>query len=156
MVKLADTQDIDEIINIEIEIQKEAWEEEYIIEDEKLKDAYKKYFEKHLNEDCFVFVRKNDNKIAAISILLMQDNLPCCKDISEQFGYVTGVSTLKEFRNKGYQHELMKFLIGFAKEKHIKTLTLDSSNPIAIKLYEKYNFEIYEKDRVIMQLYLEN
>lgn len=87
--------------------------------------------------------------------MLIQYSLPYCKDLNKKYGYFTSVNTLKEFRNKGYQHEIMEYLIDFAKKNQIKTLKLDSNNSIAIKIYQKYNFKIYEKDRVIMTLTLE-
>lgn len=63
-------------------------------------------------------------------------------------GYICDVFTLKEYRRKGIQTNLIKECIKFAKEKHIIELKLSSDNPEAIKIYKDLGFEY---DNLIMK-----
>ena len=63
-------------------------------------------------------------------------------------GYICDVFTLKEYRRKGIQTNLIKECIKFTKENHIIELKLSSNNPEAIRIYKGLGFEY---DKLIMK-----
>ena len=154
MITLAEIKDINELISLQISIQKECWLEDYKINDDKLADAYRYFYVQHLNKDCHVFVKKVENKIVAMSMLWIKDNLPYCMDISKKMGYITSVATYQEFRGNGFQHELMNVLLEYANKLKLKCIELDSENSEAIKIYKKFGFEVEDEGRIIMKKYL--
>lgn len=86
-------------------------------------------------EEVFL-VKDNNNFIAYISV-----------NIENSEGEL-GMSVLKNKQSKGIGSLMMKHIIEYAKLKNCKKLKLDvwSGNLNAIKLYEKFNFEvIFEK-----------
>ena len=56
-------------------------------------------------------------------------------------GYICDVFTLKEYRRKGIQTNLIRECIKFAKENNVVKLKLLSDNPEAISIYRKQGFE---------------
>mgnify|MGYP001831389752 FL=1 len=63
-------------------------------------------------------------------------------------GYICDVFTLKEYRRKGIQTNLIKECIKFAKKNNIIELKLSSDNPEAIRIYQEQGFE---HDKLIMK-----
>ena len=63
-------------------------------------------------------------------------------------GYICDVFTLKEYRKKGIQTNLIKECIKFAKENNIIELKLSSDNLEAIRIYQRQGFEY---DKLIMK-----
>lgn len=68
-------------------------------------------------------------------------------------GYICDVFTLREYRKKGIQTNLIKECIKFAKENNIIELKLSSDNPNAIKIYKEQGFEY---DKLMMKKEIEN
>ena len=64
-------------------------------------------------------------------------------DLYERFE-LSYIEVVEEFRNKKIGSLLLEYLINKGNEKNIKNITLEVNinNKYAIKLYEKYNFEV--------------
>lgn len=65
-------------------------------------------------------------------------------DSNKVSGFITNVSTLKEFSGMGIAYKLLSQCIHFAKENMFKELKLQvfHENATAIRLYEKSNFTV--------------
>ena len=147
MNRIAKYEDIEEISRIKILQQKDDWQEIYPSKDEELYQVTKSYLEEHLNKDIFFFVEIIKNKIIATCGLQIIKYMPQCVESGIE-GYICDVFTLKEYRKKGIQTNLMKQCIKFAKENDIIELKLSSDNPDAIRLYKNLGFKY---DKLIMK-----
>ena len=148
MFRMAKYEDIEEISKLRIMQQKDDWEELYPNKDEEFYIVTKNYLEEHLNKDIFFFVEIIENKIVATCGLQIIKYMPQCVESGIE-GYVCDVFTVKEYRKRGIQTNLIKECIKFAKEKHIIELKLSSDNPEAIRIYQKHGFE---HDKLIMKM----
>ena len=76
-------------------------------------------------------------------------------DEKKHAGFITNVSTVKEYFGKGIAAQLMKNCIGYGTEQQFEAISLEvaKNNNSAIQLYKKYNFlPIAEKgDLIIMK-----
>ncbi len=147
MIRLADIKDIDELCDLRVSQQKDDWDDEY--EDKfDLYHTTKKYLEKHLNKDVYLFLNIADGKIVATCGLQIIEYLPQCND-NGRYGFIFNVFTLREYRRKGLQYELIEKVIKFAKERELCEISLSSDSDDAIKLYKKFGFEF---DDLMMKL----
>jgi RimJ/RimL family protein N-acetyltransferase len=69
--------------------------------------------------------------------------------------YWLGICILEKYQNKGYGKIIMTELLKYALNQNIKkiNLSVDNNNIIAIKLYEKFNFQIESKTDTITYMY---
>lgn len=147
MNRIAKNEDIEEISRLRIMQQKDDWKELYPNKDEEFYEVTKKYLEEHLNKDIFFFIEIIDNKIIATCGLQVIKYMPQCVKSGVE-GYICDVFTLKEYRRKGIQTNLIKECIKFAKKNNIIELKLSSDNPEAIRIYQEQGFE---HDKLIMK-----
>lgn len=147
MFRIAKYEDIEEISKLRVMQQKDDWKELYPNKDEEFYIITKDYLEEHLNKDIFFFIEIIENKIVATCGLQVIKYMPQCVESGIE-GYICDVFTLKEYRRKGIQTNLIKECIKFAKENHIIELKLSSDNPEAIKIYQEQGFE---HDKLIMK-----
>ena len=138
-MKLASKLNIDKIVQIRIEQQKEDWKEEYF-DKYNLKESTKKYLEQHLNNDFYAFIEEENNNIIAICCLQIIDYLPQCNDNGKQ-GYICNVYTSKKYRNRGIQTNLLNEVIKFAIKNNLCELNLSTDSESAIPIYRKLGFE---------------
>ena len=145
MNRIAKNEDIEEISRLRIMQQKDDWKELYPNKDEEFYAV--RYLEEHLNKDIFFFIEIIDNKIIATCGLQVIKYMPQCVKSGVE-GYICDVFTLKEYRRKGIQTNLIKECIKFAKKNNIIELKLSSDNPEAIRIYQEQGFE---HDKLIMK-----
>lgn len=81
-------------------------------------------------------------------------------DSENHSGFITSVSTVKEYSGKGIASQLMDMCMLYAIKNNYHEISLEVSakNIRAIQLYEKYNFlQTFAKDDlIIMKKYLRN
>ena len=147
MFRIAKYEDIEKISKLRVMQPKDDWKELYPNKDEEFYIITKDYLEEHLNRDIFFFIEIIAYKIVATCGLQVIHSMPQCVESGIE-GYICDVFTLKEYRRKGIQTNLIKECIKFAKEKHIIELKLSSDNPEAIKIYKDLGFEY---DNLIMK-----
>lgn len=147
MNRIAKYEDIDEISKLRIMQQKDDWKELYPNKDEELYEITKNYLKEHLNKNVFLFIEIIDNRIIATCGLQIIKYMPQCIESGIE-GYICDVFTLKEYRKKGIQTNLIKQCIKFAKENNVIELKLSTDNPEAIRLYKAQGFEI---DKLMMR-----
>lgn len=144
-IEMVTKADIEELINLRILQQKDEWQEEY--EDKNnLKEITKSYLNKHLNNDIYFFVVRENNKIVATCGLQIIEQLPQCNN-NGLMGYICNVFTRKEYRKRGIQTNLLNKCIDFANKKDVKMIQLSTDNPEAISIYKKIGFE---QDKLMM------
>ena len=139
MFSIAKYEDIEEISKLRVMQQKDDWKELYPNKDEEFYIITKNYLEEHLNKDIFFFIEIIENKIVATCGLQVIKYMPQCVE-SGIGGYICDVFTLKEYRRKGIQTNLIKECIKFSKKNNIIELKLSSNNPEAIRIYQGQGF----------------
>lgn len=76
-------------------------------------------------------------------------------DTDNYLGYITNVSVMKNYTGMGIASVLLGMCIDYAKEHHFKGIKLEvhKENSPAIKLYNKFGFQIFENNNnfVIMR-----
>ena len=107
----------------------------------------KNYLKEHLNKDIFFFIESIDNKIVATCGLQVIKYMPQCVESGIE-GYICDIFTLKEYRRRGIQTNLIRECIKFAKKNRIIKLKLSSDNQEAIRIYQGQGFE---HDELIMK-----
>lgn len=149
MIRQANMNDIDVLSELRILQQQDDWEEDY--EDKfDLYERTKEYLNKHLNEDLYMFVNIVDDKMVSTCGLQIIEYLPQCVDNGMQ-GFICNVFTLRDYRRRGLQRELIEEVIKFAKEKNLCEISLSSDSEDAIKLYKSFGFVF---DDLMMKLEL--
>lgn len=147
MFRIAKYEDIEEISKLRLMQQKDDWKELYPNKDEEFYIITKNYLEEHLNKDIIFFIEIIENKIVATCGLQVIKYMPQCVESGIE-GYICNVFTVKEYRRKRIQTNLIKECIKYAKENHIIKLKLSSDNPEAIKIYQEQGFK---HDKLIMK-----
>lgn len=144
MFRIARCEDVEEISRLRVLQQKDDWKEEYPKEkDKEFYEITRNYLKEHLNKDIFFFLEIENNKIIANCGLQIINYMPQCVESGVK-GYICDVFTVKEYRKKGIQTNLIKECITFARENNIIELKLSSDNPEAIRIYQRQGFE-YDK-----------
>lgn len=81
-----------------------------------------------------------EEELVSICGLTIFKYFPQADDLSCKVGYVTCVYTKEKYRNKGYQKQVFKECINLEKELGITRFKLSTKNPVAMKMYESFNF----------------
>ena len=78
-------------------------------------------------------------------------------DIENKSGFITNVTTLKEYKGKGIASELIKRCIDYTRKHNFKEILLEVSgkNTEAIHLYTKFGFKEIEKKKIDIIMKLE-
>ena len=139
MFRIAKYEDIEEISKLRVMQQKDDWKELYPNKDKEFYIITKNYLKEHLNKDIFFFIETIENKIVATCGLQVIKYMPQCVESGIE-GYICDVFTLKEYRRKGIQTNLIKECIKFSKKNNIIELNLSSDNPEAIRIYQGQGF----------------
>lgn len=143
MNRMANYEDIEELSKLRVMQQKEDWQEKYPNKNEEFYEITKEYLEEHLNKDIFFFIEIIDKKIVATCGLQIIQYMPQCVKSGLE-GYICDVFTLKEYRRKGIQTNLIKKCIDYAIDNNVREFKLLTDNPDAIKIYERQGFKFYK------------
>ena len=118
--------------------------------EEVLKKEIEKYFNEHLNKDCFGAVVYEHNRPVSCALMNILSKAPSPKCMNGLYGEIYGVYTLPDYRNKGYSYNCIELLKQVAKEKNLGYITLDSSYK-GKSVYEKSGFQL-DTDSVGMKI----
>lgn len=80
--------------------------------------------------------------MCAIEELSELPQITVCTDSDGRHGCIVSVYTKPEFRGKGYQQELIKYLLSFGKSEHFNDITLTTNTPDAEHIYQKVGFKM--------------
>lgn len=97
------------------------------------------YFEKHLNQDLFVYVARESGEIVSCVFLLMVEKPMSPAFITGKTGTILNVYTRKEYRQRGYAKRLMQVMLEDAKTKNISVLELKATEE-GYSLYKSVGF----------------
>lgn len=98
------------------------------------------YFAKHLNNDIFVYVARNQQGIVACAFLLVIEKPMSPAFITGKTGTVLNVYTRPEYRHKGYARRLMKMLLDDAAAKNLSNIELKATDA-GYDLYKSLGFK---------------
>lgn len=132
---------IETIIELRRDQQKEDWGVKYPEDDTSFIQATATFFENRLNKDIYGFGCCVDGKIVSVCYLQLIEYLPQVNDITGVVGYICNVYTVPEFRKKGYQTLVFEACLKFAQSKNVNLYELSTDNPIAIKIYKSFGFK---------------
>lgn len=98
------------------------------------------YFQKHLNNDLFVFVCRDDIKIVSCCFLCITEKPSNPSFINGKTGTVLNVYTKPEYRRKGIAGNLLKMLLEESEKMNLDFVELKSTDS-GYKLYKSIGFE---------------
>ena len=104
----------------------------------------KKHLEDKLNISIFFAIMYIENKPVAMAALEELSELPqitVCSNKNGRHCCLVSVYTKPDYRGNGYQQQVIKYLLEFAKSKGFTDITLTTNTPDAIHIYEKFGFK---------------
>ncbi len=144
-IKKLTKEHIEEILPLRINLQRYdlRWENkiDFDMPIEELINATRKYLNEHLEKDLYLFGYFKDNKLVSISGFILENHFPTNYNLSGLTAYITTVYTIEMYRGRGYQKELLSYVLDYAKKMKIVRFKLDSCNEIAIKMYNELGFK---------------
>lgn len=98
------------------------------------------YFKRHLNEDLYVYVAREKEKIVSCAFLLIVEKPMSPAFITGKTGTVLNVYTKPEYRGKGYAKQLMKMMLEETGLENISPIELKATDE-GYQLYKSVGFE---------------
>lgn len=138
--KKASKEDIEELV-----FMREAFllEEHNDINEQKMETIKKgsyKYLDEHLNDDCFVFVGIEDERIVSTVFLIIFEKPAGPSFLTGKIGNIINVYTLPEYRKKGIASELVQMALREAKMHNVSYVELKASK-MGESVYQKIGFQ---------------
>lgn len=92
------------------------------------------YSEKIFNKAINIEAWDNERLIGLVSMYINEEDT--------SFGYITNVSIINEYKNRGIASKLTKKCIKYSKDINLNWISLkvDTKNVSAVNLYNKFNF----------------
>lgn len=148
MIKIAEKDDIEIIVQMRTEQQIEDWNltsanKEYSKYADYFFDLTKDYLFENLNRKIFFAIMVFDDIPIAMCAIETLETLPqitACEFENFKAGEVVAVYTRKQYRGKCYQQRLLKFLLDFAKNEGFCNLVLTTNTNDAQHIYKKLGF----------------
>lgn len=80
--------------------------------------------------------------MCAIEELSELPQITVCTDSNGRHCCIVSVYTKPEYRGNGYQQELIRYLLDFAKTEHFNDITLTTNTSDAAHIYQKVGFKM--------------
>ena len=106
---------------------------------ERILKALPDYFRKHLNQDLFAYVIREDLSIVSCAFLLVIEKPMSPAFINGRTGTVLNVFTCESYRRKGYARAIMDALLADAEEMELSVVDLKSTED-GYALYQSVGF----------------
>jgi len=103
-------------------------------------DSLPDYFNRHLNNDLFVFVCRNEHLILGCCFLYISEKPSNPTFINGKIGTIMNVYTKPEFRRKGIAGELIKLLLRESEINNLDYVELKATDS-GYNLYKSLGFE---------------
>ena len=147
-LQMATERNITDIVSLRVEMQIEDWyktlHKDFSAYTDEFSKITKEYLERNLNKSIFFAMMYFDCLPIAMCAVEEVVGLPqitvCMKQNARQ-GALASVYTRPQYRGQGYQQELLRYLLDFAKKENFSEITLTTNTPDAIHIYEKAGFE---------------
>ena len=131
---------IEELVNLRLAyLQEDLGEiekEDYL----QIKEMLPAYFNRHLNQDLFVYIARDYEKIVSCAFLLIVEKPMSPAFITGKIGTVLNVYTKGNHRNKGYAKQLMTMLLEDAAKMNLSNIELKATEE-GHHLYQMLGFE---------------
>lgn len=144
---IASKSHLEDIVTMRIEMQIEDWNntlnQDFSYYSKPFADITKKHIQEKLNRSMYFALFYIEDEAVAMCAIEELSELPqitMCAGSKEKHGRVVSVYTRPKYRGRGYQQELMKYLLHYAKEKGYMDITLTTNSPEAAHIYEKLGF----------------
>lgn len=138
-------EDIDIIVPLRVELQVFDYGKRNIVVDkEKLAQATREYLLRNLTKDLFMFGGFVNNKLVSICGYNIIEFFPTHENNTGKEANICSVITMEEYRGKGYMTKLFKECLDHINQNGFKSCRLVASNPIALKIYDKFGFVKYK------------
>lgn len=146
---IAREDNIDDITSLRVEMQIEDWNKtlnkDYSCHADEFAKITKNHLCKKLNQSIYFALMYVDDKPVAMCALEELSELPqitVCSNKNGRHCCLVSVYTKPVFRGKGYQQQLIKYLLDFAKAESFHDITLTTNTPDAAHIYEKAGFKL--------------
>lgn len=157
-IVIAKNENINDIVDLRVEMQIEDWEQtlgkDFSVYAKQFYEITKKHIETRLNKSLyFALMYLNEKPIAMCGIeeLCELPQITVCTERNSRHCCVVSVYTKPKYRRNGYQQELIKYLLEYAKKEHFNDITLTTNTPDAAHIYEKVGFK-----KISSKYFLEN
>lgn len=145
---IATDNNIDDIVALRVEMQIEDWNttlnKDFSCYAEQFADITRKHLQEKLNQSIYFALMYFDDEAIAMCAIEELSELPqitVCTDNNGRHCNLVSVYTKPEYRCNGYQQELIRLLLDFAKEEQFNDITLTTNTPDAAHIYEKIGFK---------------
>ncbi|MCM1114134.1 MAG: GNAT family N-acetyltransferase [Clostridium sp.] len=149
LIKIADVNDINGIVQLKVEMQIEDWQktlsQDFSCYADEFAEITKKHLEDKLNKSIYFAIMYMDKAPIAMCAIEELSELPqitVCSDRNGRHCCIVSVYTKLDYRGRGHQQQLIKYLLDFAKSQNFNDITLTTNTPDAIHIYEKVGFKL--------------
>lgn len=140
-----DKKDIDIIVPLRVALQVFDYGKRNIsIDEESLANATREYLIKNLDKNLFMFGGFVEDKLVSLCGYNIIEFFPTHENNSGKEANICSVITKEDYRGKGYMTKLFKECLDHVDKSGIKSCRLVASNPIALKIYDKFGFVKYK------------
>ena len=146
---IATSNNIDDIVALRVEMQIEDWNntlsKDFSCYSSEFAKITKKHLIEKLNKSIYFAIMYLDDEAIAMCALEELSELPqitVCSDKNGKHCCLVSVYTKPNYRGKGYQQQLIKYLLDFAKSENFNDITLTTNTPDAVHIYEKVGFKL--------------
>lgn len=137
----ATTNDINELTNLRIAYIQEDLGDVESTNLEAMRKSLPDYYSRHLNNDLYVYIARNDNgEIASCAFLLIVEKPASPAFITGKTGTVLNVYTKPEHRHNGYAKKLMEMMLEDTAKEHLSVVELKATED-GYQLYKSVGFE---------------
>lgn len=146
-MKIADENDLDDLVSLRVEMQIEDWKrtlnQDFSVYAKAFGTLTRRHLEKKLGKSIFFAILYRDKEPVSCCALEELDELPqitVCTEPDARHGCMVSVYTKPDDRGRGYQQQLLGYLMGYVRELGFHDITLTTNSPDAAHIYLKYGF----------------
>ena len=114
------------------------------VDEESLAKATKEYLINNLDSKLFMFGGFIGEELVSLCGYNIIEFFPTHENNSGKEANICSVITKEEYRGKGYMTKLFQVCLEHINKNGFKSCRLVASNPIALKIYEKFGFVKYK------------
>ena len=155
---IATKNNLDDLVSLRVEMQIEDWNKtlnkDFSGYAQSFAEITRKHMECKLNQSLYfamMYIEEEPIAICALEELSELPQITVCTEENGRHCCLVSVYTKPAYRGNGYQQELLRYLLDFAKEENFNDITLTTNTPDAIHIYEKFGFK-----KISSKYFLEN
>lgn len=145
---ITENKHINDIVTLRVEMQIEDWNntlnKDFSSYTPQFAVITEKHIRKRLNKSLYFALMCLENipiALCGIEELMELPQITVCTEKDGRHGCIVSVYTKPQYRGKGYQQELLKYLLDNAKKENFNDITLTTNTTDAIHIYEKIGFK---------------